>query len=32
MHSLARKFPDCFVLKGGKGRRLWLERREVVRL
>jgi len=31
MHSLARKFPDRFVLKGGKGRPLWLERREAVR-
>ena len=31
MHSLARKFPHLFVLKGGEGRRLWLERSEVVR-
>ena len=31
MRSLARKFPDRFVLKGGEGRRLWLERSEVVR-
>ena len=31
MHSLARKFPYRFVLKGGEGRRLWLERSEVVR-
>jgi hypothetical protein len=30
MHSLARKFPDRFVLKCGEGRRLWLERREAV--
>jgi hypothetical protein len=28
MQSLARKFPDRFLLKGGKGRPLWLERRE----
>jgi hypothetical protein len=30
MRSLARKFPDRFVLKGGEGRRLWLERLEAV--
>jgi len=31
MQSLARKFPDRFVLKGGEGRPLWLERRKALR-
>jgi len=32
MHSLARKYPDRFELKGGKGRApLWLVRRRQVR-
>ena len=32
MHSLAHKYPDRIVLKGGERRPLWLERREAVRL
>jgi hypothetical protein len=28
MRSLAHKYHDRIVLKGGEGRRLWLERRE----
>jgi hypothetical protein len=31
MHSLAHKYPDRIVLKGGERRPLWLERREAVR-
>ena len=32
MRSLAHKYPDRIVLKGGEGHPLWLERREAVRL
>ena len=31
MHSLAHKYHDRIVLKGGEGRPLWLERREAIR-
>jgi hypothetical protein len=31
MRSLAHKYHDRIVLKGGEGRPLWLERREAVR-
>jgi hypothetical protein len=30
MRSLAHKYPDRIVLKGGEGRPLWLEQREPV--